>query len=231
MSLARAFLTTSQAIAHHYAMTPPNPTKEDTRYHKEEWWVLQIAPFIFRMHSILLWICASFETITCLLALYSRPSSTLPSLACPTNADSLRATPLFLIGWLALVLGAYIRLDCFRALGHLFTFDLTIHNDHKLITSGFYGYVRHPAYTGSLLLVAGITFSQFTEGGWLTECGPLHAVSPVITAAISAAWWAWVLAVALSRVKAEDAEMKKQFGQEWEKYAVEVPWWFFPGIA
>ncbi|ESK84341.1 hypothetical protein Moror_10201 [Moniliophthora roreri MCA 2997] len=228
MSFIRASLTTAQAIAHHYAMTPPNPTKEDTRYHKEEWWVLQIAPFIFRMHSVVLWVCACFETLSYLSALQTRSSLSL--FTCPVTADaSIRTTPMFLIGSLALFLGAYIRLDCFKALGHLFTFDLTVHSDHKLITDRFYGYVRHPAYTGSLLLVAGITFSHFTEGSWLTECGPLQ--SPMVVSVVWAAWWAWVVAVALSRVKAEDTEMKKRFSQQWEEYAIEVPWWFFPGIA
>jgi protein-S-isoprenylcysteine O-methyltransferase Ste14 len=136
---------------------------------------------------------------------------------------------MFLIGCIALFLGAYIRLDCFRALGHLFTFDLTIHRDHKLITNRFYAYVRHPAYTGSLLLVAGITFSHFTQGSWMTECGPLRWSG--LTMIIWAAWWCWVLAVGISRVQAEDVQMKKTFGQEWERYAMDVPWWFFPGIA
>ncbi|EEB89089.1 hypothetical protein MPER_12858 [Moniliophthora perniciosa FA553] len=202
MSLIRASLTAAQAIAHHYAMTPPNPTKEDTRYHKEEWWVLQIAPFIFRMHSIVLWVCACFETLSYLSALQARSSMSL--FTCPMTADpSIRTTPMFLIGSLALFLGAYIRLDCFRALGHLFTFDLTVHSDHKLITNRFYGYLVHRMWPPSIDVVSVV---------W-------------------AAWWAWVIAVALSRVKAEDAEMKKRFSQQWERYAIEVPWWFFPGIA
>ncbi|KAK7024505.1 hypothetical protein VNI00_016258 [Paramarasmius palmivorus] len=233
MSLTRASLTIAQAIAHHYAMTPPNPTEEKTRYHKEEWWVLQIAPFIFRMHSVILWICSTFEILSYLCALYFPSSVPFPTnVVCPVNFQlgvPSSPSPIFLIGSLALFLGAYIRLDCFKALGRLFTFDLTLQENHKLITTRFYGYVRHPAYTGSLLLVVGITLSHFTEGSWLTECGPLR--SPTLSLVVAAAWWAWVMAVAISRVQAEDAQMKKTFGEEWEKYAIEVPWWFFPGIA
>ncbi|KAK7027454.1 hypothetical protein VNI00_015199 [Paramarasmius palmivorus] len=233
MSLARAFLTVAQAIAHHYAMTPPNPTVEKTRYHKEEWWVLQVAPYIFRAHSIVLWVCSTFEILNYLCALYFPSTVPFPAnIACPSTSSShlqITTSPMFLIGCVALFLGAYIRLDCFKALGHLFTFDLTIHRDHKLITNRFYAYVRHPAYTGSILLVAGITFSHFTQGSWMTECGPLRWRS--LAMIIWVAWWCWVLAVGISRVQAEDAQMKKTFGQEWERYAMDVPWWFFPGIA
>ncbi|ESK89833.1 hypothetical protein Moror_881 [Moniliophthora roreri MCA 2997] len=231
MSFIRASLTISQAIAYHFAMTPPNPTEEKTRYHKEEWWVLQIAPFIFKMHSVVLWICSMFETLSYLSTLYSPSSMSYPAhLGCSFNSKPrIHTSPMFLIGCLALFLGNYIRLDCFRALGRLFTFDLTVHPDHKLITTRFYGYVRHPAYAGSLLLVAGITFSHFTEGSWLTECGPLR--SQLVTVIVWVAWWTWVLAVGISRAQAEDKQMRKLFPQEWKKYAAEVPWWFFPGIV
>ncbi|EEB93540.1 hypothetical protein MPER_07785 [Moniliophthora perniciosa FA553] len=111
----------------------------------------------------------------------------------------------------------------------LLHFDLTVQPDHKLITTRFYGYVRHPAYAGSLLLVAGIAFSHFTQGSWLTECGPLRP--QFVTSIVWVAWWAWVMAVGISRAQAEDKQMRKLFPQEWDKYASEVPWWFFPGIV
>ncbi|KAG7095859.1 hypothetical protein E1B28_006551 [Marasmius oreades] len=47
MSLARAVLSCTQAVAHRYAMTPPNKTQPKDRYHTEEPWVLQIAPYVF----------------------------------------------------------------------------------------------------------------------------------------------------------------------------------------
>jgi len=133
------------------------------------------------------------------------------------------------MGVLAVVLGSYIRLDCFKALGELFTFDLTVQPNHRLITSRFYGYVRHPAYTGSMLLVIGLALSHLTEGSWLTECGPLNAHGSAVV--VWAGWWMWTLAVGLSRAAAEDKQMQKLFQGEWERYAANVPWWFFPGLA
>lgn len=88
---------------------------------------------------------------------------------CLSSQPYIRVTPVFIIGVLTACLGTYIHLDCFHTLGQLFTFDLTILPEHKLITRRFYGYVRHPSYTGSMLLVAGLTFSHLTKGSWLTE--------------------------------------------------------------
>ncbi|KAF8341159.1 hypothetical protein F5887DRAFT_1135998 [Amanita rubescens] len=226
MSLTRAILSILQAGANHLACTPPNPTLARQRYHTEQWWLLKIAPFIFRVHMTILWICALFES---LLYASSIGSFHLP-LVCPTSTSStIRTTPLFLIGSLSILLGTYIRLDCFRTLGELFTFDLTVHPQHRLVTKRFYGYVRHPAYTGSLLLVAGIAFAHLSDGAWLTECGPLRTI-PGLSILVWALWWAWTLTVGVNRAKAEDKQMRKLFPDEWDKYAVAVPWWFFPGV-
>lgn len=45
-----------------------------------------------------------------------------------------------------------------------------------------------------------------------------------------AAWWCWTLTVGVSRAEAEDKQMRKLFKEEWEAYAVNVPWWFLPGF-
>jgi protein-S-isoprenylcysteine O-methyltransferase Ste14 len=232
MSLARASLVIVQALANHWACTPPNITQQKSRYHTEELYILQIAPLIFKIHMAIIWICAFFEILY--YASTMVPASSISPLAaavvCPrTSVPHIYTSPIFTIGITAVALGSYIRLDCFKALGHLFTFDLTIHPEHRLITSRFYSWVRHPAYTGSMLLIAGLSFSHLTAGSWLTECGPLRAPSSAII--VCAAWWMWTLAVGVSRAEAEDKQMQKLFPEEWDKYAVNVPWWFFPGLA
>ncbi|KAK7458114.1 hypothetical protein VKT23_010022 [Stygiomarasmius scandens] len=231
MSLTRVSLVLMQALTNSFACTPPNPTQEKTRYHKEELYILQIAPLIFKIHMAITWICALFETLY-FLSDYFSVSSMSPiasTLVCPSSNANIRVTPIFVMGVLAVVLGSYIRLDCFKALGELFTFDLTVQPNHRLITSRFYGYVRHPAYTGSMLLVIGLALSHLTEGSWLTECGPLNAHGSAVV--VWAGWWMWTLAVGLSRAAAEDKQMQKLFQGEWERYAANVPWWFFPGLA
>ena len=62
-----------------------------------------------------------------------------------------------------IALGGYIRWACYRALGRLFTFEMSIRDNHELVTDGPYGWVRHPAYTGILLIVAGVILWHATE--------------------------------------------------------------------
>ncbi|KAF8236633.1 hypothetical protein L208DRAFT_1251306 [Tricholoma matsutake] len=232
MSLARITLLIVQAACNQQACTPPNPTPSKGRYHTDELYILQIAPLIFKIHQCTLWFCTMFEILYYLSTIVP---SYLPlpipttSLVCPiAPPNAVHLTPLFVIGVFAVALGAYIRIDCFYTLGKLFTFDLTVNSDHKLVTSRFYGYVRHPAYTGSLLLIAGLTFSHLTSGSWLTACGPLR--NPALAFVVSTLWWIWSLCVVFSRADAEDKMMQKLFKSEWETYAVQVPWWLFPGL-
>jgi protein-S-isoprenylcysteine O-methyltransferase Ste14 len=173
---------------------------------------------------MIIWVCATFEILFYMNTLFpiASVSPLAATMICPAAEDDIRTTPLFVIGVVAVVLGSYIRVDCFRTLGEMFTFDLTIHPRHKLVTGRFYSYVRHPAYTGSILVVAGLAFSHLTSGSWLTECGPLQ--TPGSAGLVWAMWWIWTLAVGFSRAQAEDKEMRKLFGVEWDKWAVDVPW-------
>lgn len=134
---------------------------------------------------------------------------------------------MFLFGIVLVALATFIRVHCFRELGQLFTFDLTIHPEHKLVTSGLYRYVRHPSYTGSLFLIAGITLSHLTPGSWARECGVLR---PFASEFLWAAWWVWSISVCVSRAYAEDHQLRKLFASEWDVYAAEVEFWFVPGL-
>lgn len=262
MSLARVILVTVQAVCNGLACTPPNPTPQNRRYHTEEMYILQIAPLIFKVspspfplssllirlsqiHHIIAYIFALFEILFYLRSILPFPSPLpqLTSLICtpppqssPTQPPQLTLTPSFLLGVLAVLLGTYIRLDCFKTLGELFTFDLTIHPSHKLITSRFYAYVRHPAYTGSLLLVFGLAFTHLTRGSWVAECaGGFGSVGAAmrkeyVRGVVWASWWAWTFCVGISRADAEDRQMRRLFKEEWDAYAAAVHWWFFPGI-
>jgi len=60
-------------------------------------------------------------------------------------------------------LGGLIRLECYRQLGTMFTFEMSIRKDHMLVTSGPYGIVRHPGYTGILLVISGMLLLHASE--------------------------------------------------------------------
>ncbi|KAJ7166881.1 hypothetical protein C8R46DRAFT_267655 [Mycena filopes] len=228
MSLSRLALVVIQAVFNELACTPPNPTPPKGRYHTDQLYIFQIGPLILRIHQLVLRLCTAFEIIFYLMSLPALASLS-PYASLFSGQYPLHTTPLFVLGVIAVVLGASIRLSCFHALGELFTFDLTIHPQHRLVTSGLYAYVRHPAYTGSLTIIVGLAFSHLSPGSWLWECGPLH-LAPWSGPLIGAVWWLWTLGIGLSRVEAEDKQMRALFSEEWDVYAERVPCWFIPGV-
>lgn len=56
-----------------------------------------------------------------------------------------------------LLAGMVIRLHAFRALKGAFSYSLTVHDDQRLMTSGIYSLLRHPAYFGTLFYITGIS--------------------------------------------------------------------------
>jgi protein-S-isoprenylcysteine O-methyltransferase len=59
------------------------------------------------------------------------------------------------IGLILLFMGIIIRWMSINTLKKYFTANLTIQEDHKLITTGIYKTIRHPSYLGGLLCFAG----------------------------------------------------------------------------
>ncbi|KAJ7473636.1 hypothetical protein B0H11DRAFT_2282508 [Mycena galericulata] len=215
MSLARVVLVLIQAAFNELACTPPNPTPDKGRYDIDQPWIFRIAPVILRIHQLLLRLFTVFEVLTYLASI--PPLAEYSSLfsSAPKPAQSLHPTPLFLLGVLFVLFGASLRLICFRALGPLFTFHLTVHPAHTLVTTGPYSHVRHPAYTGSLLIIAGLAFSHLSPGSWvwvyLLHGDGAQWWSPLSGPVIAAVWWLWTLAIGLDRVEAEDKQMHLLF--------------------
>lgn len=72
-------------------------------------------------------------------------------------------TKWLVVGTFLATIGGYIRWACYNALGHLFTFEMSIRGDHRLITGGPYAWVRHPGYTGVLSTFMGLGFWHATK--------------------------------------------------------------------
>lgn len=62
----------------------------------------------------------------------------------------------FCIGTGLLVSGSLLRRHCWRVLGEYFTGDVKARADQPVIDRGAYRWVRHPSYTGGILMFAGI---------------------------------------------------------------------------
>jgi len=95
------------------------------------------------------------------------------------------------------------------ALGRQYSPEVTIQNDHQLITSGVYRYIRHPRYFGIIALAVGVSFvfrSWIGLIACLVCCGIL-----------------------LFRIKDEETLLHMMFGQEWEAYC-QRSWRLIPYI-
>jgi protein-S-isoprenylcysteine O-methyltransferase len=64
--------------------------------------------------------------------------------------------PLLVLGIAIFLLGLLLRWYAIVYLGRLFTVDVAIAADHRLIDTGPYRYMRHPSYTGLLLGYIGL---------------------------------------------------------------------------
>ena len=67
------------------------------------------------------------------------------------------------LGLVIFVAGLVLRWYSIIQLGRFFTVNVAIAEDHQLIESGPYRWVRHPSYTGALLAVLGFALSL---GNW-----------------------------------------------------------------
>jgi protein-S-isoprenylcysteine O-methyltransferase Ste14 len=84
------------------------------------------------------------------------------------------------------------------ALGRQYSAEVTIQQDHRLITSGPYRWIRHPRYLGVILLAAGLAL--------------------VFRSWIGLALLAPITAVMLLRIHDEEELLGREFGPEWQTY-------------
>lgn len=118
---------------------------------------------------------------------------------------------------LALIcLGSFIRIYAFWQLGSCFTFSLS--KPDRLITTGLYCYIRHPAYVGLAIQAPAVLYF------WAREDGVLACFMPGLTKLHVLAVVHWVLwAIALPvigwvRIEEEEALLERTFGQQWKEY-------------
>ena len=144
---------------------------------------------------------------------------------CPANARSLspllEMSPRFLMGVPLVFAGALFRLWSYRALGSLFTFEVSIKSDHALISSGPYAFVRHPAYTGVVAILLGEQLMQFGAGAYVPYCG-IAATPFVVFIYIWRVGSLFTVYSLYKRCSVEDEQLRERFGGVWEEYAERV---------
>ncbi len=110
---------------------------------------------------------------------------------------------LFLIGLVLMFFGIYLNILARKELGRYWSPLSSSDNSEKLIKSGIYARVRHPIYLSNLIFFLGVTL-------------------------IAGSWYSWILFILFlgglrKRVKKEEEELYKKFGEEYRIYAKETP--------
>ncbi|KAI0667903.1 hypothetical protein C8Q78DRAFT_303100 [Trametes maxima] len=194
----------------------------------------QAFEYLVRFLAYLVWL-AVLPTIssTLLLALYDYVPAVAP-LLCPASPDHLepltKITPRFLVGTLLTIAGGSFRLWSYEALGELFTYEVVIKENHAIVSHGPYAYVRHPSYTGVILMLIGEHLMQFGDTGYVPYCG----IKQTPFAPIAYSWPFIAIFGATSlyrRCAVEDAQLKQRFGEGWREYAAKVRWKLFPYVV
>lgn len=143
-------------------------------------------------------------TLLLLFALVFLPFADRRSLVIMAANDVSRwaGLALFIIG-MGFVFGSGL------ALGRLYSADVTLQDNHHLITHGLYRYIRHPRYLGGVMLGVGMSLLYRS---WIGLLGS----------------FAFIVLI-LFRIRDEEAFMHAEFGQVWEDYC-EGSWRLIPPL-
>jgi protein-S-isoprenylcysteine O-methyltransferase Ste14 len=102
-------------------------------------------------------------------------------------------------GGIVLWLGLVMRIWAVAALGRSFRTTVEVDPDQAVVTGGPYRWVRHPAYLGLVLIVAGFGLAL---GSWLSFAAGLLIPLPAL----------------VRRIAVEEAELERVLGDAYRSY-------------
>jgi protein-S-isoprenylcysteine O-methyltransferase Ste14 len=105
----------------------------------------------------------------------------------------------FVTGMALFAIGFIIRIYSIRTLKQYFTYSVSKVENHKIISTGLYQFIRHPGYLGQLIIFMGISISI---SNWLSI---LLMMIPVTLGY-------------LYRIKVEEKFMMDQLGEDYKHY-------------
>lgn len=161
---------------------------------------------------------------------YSVGQLLLSTLTKSGSTNNLSLTSLSIVGLTLILLGSFLRVQCYRAMAFQFTADISIQKNHKLITTGPYSFVRHPSYSGIILVYVGMIFWFGTRGSLLMESGVLETALGLTFFGVYSLGLSALLAMGVSRMDREDQELRMVFGEEWDRWAHKVSYKLIPGL-
>ncbi|KAF8840677.1 hypothetical protein BDN67DRAFT_903130 [Paxillus ammoniavirescens] len=244
MATVKLLLLLAMLPGQHYSMTAPNARPPSGELRKQVGWEL-VMPRLPVVGRALLWSWTLLECAALFAATDYCPAGLSQSIIyCLVRSDDPQRalihisllTPTFLVGSVLSILSCCLRIHCYRALGRMFTYELSIRKDHKLITSGVYAIVRHPGYTGGLGAGLGLMLCFISPHSWLVACSPLFPDSGSeirmlnVWSCIQISLFVGILVGMVQRMNNEDAMLEKNFGDEWKEWTKRVPYRLVPWV-
>ena len=95
--------------------------------------------------------------------------------------------------------GSLLRRHCFRMLGSSFTAAVVVVQNQEIVERGAYRWVRHPSYTGGLLIYTGMGLAL---GNWMS-----------LAEIVGVTWASY-----LFRVRAEETALVETLGEPYRDY-------------
>ncbi|KAG0706261.1 hypothetical protein DFH29DRAFT_903039 [Suillus ampliporus] len=239
MSLLKIPFLVASAIGVQISLSSPSPPPSSeekvmpTVFESFLKWILKLR--CLEVMKISAWAASSAEVAN-IIAMHIDPSQFPEGIYGAGAVQLLRSlhptpiTPTFLAGSLAVTTGGVLRLYCVATLGKLWSFQLSVRNEHRLVTSGPYSVVRHPSYTGLLLQCVGIIVMYGAQGSWMRQSGILQVPFIQVLAAVSFFLFAVSAWLAISRPSVEDKMLQGALGEEWETWAKRVKYRLLPGV-
>jgi protein-S-isoprenylcysteine O-methyltransferase len=109
----------------------------------------------------------------------------------------------FYAGTAVFCIGALLRIWAISTLAAFFTMEIGVKSEHLLIQSGPYRWIRHPSYSGYLMIVIGLGFV-------------LQSVPALVLPALETAIFLSV------RIPEEERMLLKHFGESFGEYAMKT---------
>jgi protein-S-isoprenylcysteine O-methyltransferase Ste14 len=128
----------------------------------------------------------------------------------PPEAAVARTVAVRLVGTAVIFVGFALRQRAAHTLGEQFLVRLAVRDDHRLVDSGPYRWVRHPTYAGLLLVALGTA---------------LAFESPVALAVTLLVW----LPITLARIEREERILASRFGAAYDAFRRRT-WRLLPGL-
>ncbi|CAF1165825.1 unnamed protein product [Adineta ricciae] len=117
----------------------------------------------------------------------------------------------FPISFALIMTGHLIRRQAIQQLGEWFTMTVRVNDKQPLIQSGWYAKMRHPSYTGVLMVLIGL---GLLINNWLGLFGIV--IPPTL--------------IFLYRIYIEEKELRAHFGTAYAEYTQKVPAKLFPHL-